>query len=60
MAAGAYSACQYMRSFWGSKAKIPLMDEYNEAISDTGNVISSLNLVAGAWGLIALLKALNL
>lgn len=45
-----------MRSFWDSKAKIPLLDEYNEAISDTKTVIDMLNWMAAGWTAIAVCK----
>lgn len=45
-----------MRSFWDSKAKIPLLDEYNEAISDTQTVIDMLNWVGAGWTAIAVVK----
>jgi hypothetical protein len=56
MSVGQYYICQYMRLFWSTKAKIPMLDEYNAAISDTVKVIGLLKLLAGGWAIIALLK----
>ncbi len=56
LAGGEYGVCRYMRSFWGSKAKIPLLDEYNAAISDTVNVIGLLDALALGWVAVAVLK----
>lgn len=60
MLAGTYWTSRYMQSFWHSKVKIPLLDEYNEAISDTAHVISGLKLAAWTWGLLALTRTLGL
>ena len=51
-----YFASQYMRSFWADKGKVPMMDEYNDAISDTVNVIGMSDVLAMGWGLMAVLK----
>jgi len=53
---GEYWVCRYMRGFWGKKAKIPMLDEYNAAISDTVSVMGYLNVLAFGWGVIAGLK----
>ena len=52
LAAGEYSVCRYMRSFWD----IPLLDEYNAAVSDTVSVISYLYVLAFGWAVVAVLK----
>ncbi len=49
-------AARYMRSFWADKAKVPLMDEYNEAITNTATVIDLLNVLAAGWGVMGLLR----
>ncbi len=56
MASGAFYVAGYMRSFWDSKAKIPLLDEYNEAISDTKTVIDILYWIDAGWTAIAVSK----
>ncbi|KAH8911102.1 hypothetical protein BR93DRAFT_964919 [Coniochaeta sp. PMI_546] len=56
LASGAFYVTGYMRSFWDSKAKIPLLDEYNEAISDTQTVIDLLNWIGAGWTAIAVVK----
>ena len=56
LSAGVYLSSQYMQNFWQNKAKVPLMDEYNSAITDTLNVISLSTVVAIGWGFVAVLK----
>ncbi|KAJ9142993.1 hypothetical protein NKR23_g6891 [Pleurostoma richardsiae] len=56
LAGGQRYASQYMRSFWVDKAKLPMMDEYNEAISDSINVSGLLDVLTVGWGAVALLK----
>ncbi len=56
LAAGEYFVARYMRSFWEAKAKIPLLDEYNAAVSDTISVIGYLDVLAFGWAVVAVLK----
>jgi len=56
LGAGEYLVSRYMRSFWEQKAKIPLLDEYNAAVSDTISVIGYLDVLAFGWGVVAVLK----
>lgn len=37
-----------------------MLDEYNDAISDTTKVIWLLQLLVGGWGVVALLKFVGL
>ncbi|TDZ32852.1 hypothetical protein C8035_v011656 [Colletotrichum spinosum] len=60
LAAGLAYGQQYMRSFWASKPKVPLMKDFNEAISDSMMVQDMLNPLAGAWGLLAFCKLVGL
>ncbi len=59
VAAAQLAVNRYMRAFWESKAKIPLLDEYNLAVSDTIYVIGFLNVLAVGWAAIAVLKAVG-
>ncbi|KAB5539498.1 hypothetical protein GE09DRAFT_319453 [Coniochaeta sp. 2T2.1] len=54
MASAAIYVQRYMRSFWDSKAKIPLLDDYNEAISDTKTVIDTMTWISIGWVAVAL------
>jgi hypothetical protein len=56
LASGAFYASWYMRSFWDSKAKIPLLHDYNEAISDSETVIGTLPWIGTGWMAVALLR----
>lgn len=60
LAAGQKYAARYMDSFWSDKAKVPMLDDYNEAISDSRNVIGFLDVLTVGWGVIAVLKAVGL
>jgi hypothetical protein len=60
MATGMYYVRVYMQGFWGSKAKIPLVDEYNEAISDNTTVIWLSDFLAVGWFVIGLFKVVGL
>jgi hypothetical protein len=51
---------QYMHNFWADKAKIPLMDEYNEAISNCQNVVGLSDVLSVCWGLVAAFKTIGL
>ncbi|KAL0936783.1 uncharacterized protein CTRU02_208997 [Colletotrichum truncatum] len=60
LAAGLTYGHRYMRSFWVTKPKVPMMNDFNEAISDSMKVQDLLNPLAGVWGLVALCKIVGL
>lgn len=60
LAAGLTYGHQYMRNFWIYKPKVPMMTDFNEAISDSMMVQDLLNPLAGAWGLVAFCKLVGL
>ncbi|OLN87742.1 hypothetical protein CCHL11_05649 [Colletotrichum chlorophyti] len=60
LAAGLSYGHRYMRSFWATKPKVPMMTEFNDAISDSMVVQDLLNPLAGAWALVAVCKVLGL
>lgn len=60
LAAGLTYGHQYMRNFWVKKPKVPLMTDFNEAISDSMMVQDMLNPLAGAWALLAVCKLVGL
>ena len=60
LAGGHYWVARYMRDFWNTKAKIPLMQEYNSAIDDSKEVIKMLEPIAAAWVAVAVLKLVGL
>ena len=60
LAAGQYYVVQYMRSFWSKKGKVPMVDDYNEAISDSLNVAKLLDAVWIGWGIVAILSVVGL
>jgi hypothetical protein len=49
-----------MRAFWRDKAKVPLMEEYNLAIGETGDVIAVLDRVALGWAGVGALRVVGL
>jgi hypothetical protein len=51
---------QYMHNFWADKIKIPMMDDYNEAISNSSNVVSLSDVLSVCWGLVAAFKTIGL
>ncbi|ROV87347.1 hypothetical protein VMCG_10702 [Cytospora schulzeri] len=53
-----FGASSYMYKFWASKGKIPRMDQYNAAISQTMEVINVLNVLSIGWGILAVLEVL--
>ncbi|KAK1706094.1 hypothetical protein CaCOL14_012488 [Colletotrichum acutatum] len=60
LAAGLTYGHQYMRQFWASKPKVPMMKDFNEAISDSMMVQDMMNPLAGAWGLMTFCKLVGL
>lgn len=55
-----FGASRYMYNFWATKAKVPLVDQYNAAISQSMDVIGFLDLLSAGWAAVAVLKALSL
>ncbi|KAG8160960.1 hypothetical protein KVR01_009224 [Diaporthe batatas] len=55
-----FGASRYMHNFWATKAKVPLVDQYNAAISQSMHVIGFLDLLAAGWAAVAVLKAVAL
>ena len=60
LAGGEHFTAMYMQSFWGDKGKVPMLDDYNNAISDTINVIGLSDVIAVGWGVMAVLKLVAL
>lgn len=60
LAAGLAYGHQYMRSFWVSKPKVPMMKDFNDAISDSMIVQDLMTPLAGGWGLLAVCKLFGL
>jgi hypothetical protein len=56
LAAADIYAARYMDSFWADKAKVPLMDEYNAAISESHSVISLIKLSGVLWAAMGVLR----
>ncbi|KAI3395851.1 hypothetical protein diail_788 [Diaporthe ilicicola] len=55
-----FGASRYMHDFWATKAKVPLVDQYNAAISQSMDVIGFLDVLSVGWAVVAVLKALSL
>lgn len=55
-----FGASRYMYNFWATKAKVPLVDQYNAAISQSMDVIGFLDLLSAGWASMAVLKAASL
>lgn len=49
-----------MQNFWATKAKVPLLEQYNAAIKQSTDVFTFLNLVGALWGLLGCMKLLGL
>lgn len=60
LAAGLFSAARYMENFWATKAKVPLLEQYNAAIKQSTDVFTFLNLIGALWAVLGLLKLLGL
>lgn len=56
LAAVNFCVARYMQSFWADKAKIPLMKDYNAAISDTVTVMNLMDVLAGGWVIFGVAK----
>ena len=55
-----FGASRSMYNFWAAKAKVPLVDQYNAAISQSMDVIGFLDLLSAGWASMAVLKAVSL
>jgi hypothetical protein len=55
-----FAASGYLRSFWAKERKVPLMDEYNEAISHSMTVMGLSDVLGYLWGVGAVLMLLGL
>ncbi|KAK0639856.1 hypothetical protein B0T16DRAFT_463494 [Cercophora newfieldiana] len=53
---GEFATSGYLRSFWAKERKVPLMDEYNEAISHSLEVMALSDALAYLWGVETLLS----
>ncbi|KAK1992564.1 hypothetical protein LX36DRAFT_684827 [Colletotrichum falcatum] len=60
LAAGLAYGREYMHSFWATKPKVPMMKDFNEAISDSMMVQDLMRPLAGAWALVAACKLVGL
>lgn len=49
-----------MHGFWATKAKVPMVDQYNAAISQSMDVIGLLDVLSIGWGIMAALKLVGL
>ena len=49
-------ASRAMGSFWKNRAKIPLADEYNDAITENLRIKALSDALAAAWGVMAALQ----
>lgn len=59
-AALCFGVCQYMLDFWATEARVPMLDQYNEAVAPNRVVIAHLGLLSAQWGIMAVLKWLTL
>ncbi|KAF3767246.1 hypothetical protein M406DRAFT_254750 [Cryphonectria parasitica EP155] len=55
-----FGSAKYMQDFWATKAKMPMLDQYNAAISQSMDVIGFLDVLSVGWGIMAVLKLLRL
>lgn len=49
-----------MHSFWADKAKMPMLEQYNAAISLSMDVIGLVDALSVGWGIMAVLKLFGL
>lgn len=49
-----------MRTFWAKRAKVPLLDQYNDAIKQSTDVITVLNMLTAGWGILGMLEVFGL
>lgn len=55
-----FGASRYMHDFWATKAKMPMLDQYNDAVSQSMDVIGFLDVLSMGWGIMAALKLVML
>lgn len=55
-----FGTARYMHGFWATKAKMPLLDQYNTAISQSMDVIGFVDVLSVGWGIMAVLKLVGL
>lgn len=55
-----FGASRYMHNFWATKAKVPMVDQYNAAVAQSMHVIGFLDLLSAGWAAVAVLKAVSL
>lgn len=55
-----FGASRYMHDFWATKAKMPMLDQYNDAVSQSMDVIGFLDVLSMGWGIMAVLKLVML
>lgn len=60
VAAGLFGAARYMQNFWATKAKVPFLEQYNDAIKQSTDVLTFLNVAGALWGVLGTLKLLGL
>ena len=46
----------YVKAFWAGERKVPLMDDYNDAISEMMATTGLSNVLAVGWGAMAVMK----
>lgn len=49
-----------MYGFWATKAKMPMLDEYNATIAQSMHVVGLLDVLSVGWGIMAGLKLFGL
>jgi len=47
---------EYVRRFWAKEVKVPMMDDYNDAISDMMAATQLSQILAAGWGAMAAVK----
>lgn len=47
---------EYVRRFWAKEVKVPMMDDYNDAISDMMATTDLSQVLAAGWGAMAVVK----
>ncbi|KAJ9637286.1 hypothetical protein H2201_001685 [Coniosporium apollinis] len=52
-AAATLAARIHLQNFWKGKAKVPFVEGYNDAISQTGAIMQQLAVLTGVWALSA-------
>lgn len=55
-----FGSSRYMHDFWATKAKMPLLDQYNAAVTQSMDVIGFLDVLSFGWAIMAVLKLVTL